>query len=137
MSALNRNQNSLKLTRSSVGMTQTWSAGSEACAPPAQTPALQRGLIVFDTSPKSRALCTGKSRTSLVECGAIQAEVETAPMLHVHNGDSTAETAKKTTLPGEHLAWLEALVCGPTPGHLPEQDFLKVRAAHLAESYGV
>ncbi|HYT48824.1 MAG TPA: hypothetical protein VEL78_00430 [Pyrinomonadaceae bacterium] len=57
-------------------------------------------------------------------------------MLHVHNGDSTAETAKKTNLLGEHLAWREALVCGPTPGHLSEQDFLKVRAAHLAESYG-
>ncbi len=74
--------------------------------------------------------------TSLVECRQIQAEVETAPMLHVHNGDSTAETAKKTNLLGEHLAWREALVCGPTPGHLSEQDFLKVRAAHLAESYG-
>ncbi len=58
-------------------------------------------------------------------------------MLHVHNGDSSAETAKNTNLPGEHLAWREALVCGPAPGHLPEQDFLKVRAAHLAESYGV
>ena len=58
-------------------------------------------------------------------------------MLHIHNGDSTAETAKKTDLPGEHLAWREALVCGPAPGHLAEEDFLKMRAAHLAQSYGV
>src|SRR5437870_11763222 len=66
-----------------------------------------------------------------------QIEAKTAPMLHIHNGDSTAETAKKTNLPGEHLAWREALVCGPAPGHLAEEDFLKTRAAHLAESYGV
>lgn len=58
-------------------------------------------------------------------------------MLHVHNGNSTAETAKKSNLPGEHLAWREALVCGPAPGHLAEQDFLKIRATHLAQSYGV
>lgn len=58
-------------------------------------------------------------------------------MLHVHNGDSTAETAKKSDLPGEHLAWREALVCGPAPGHLAERDFLKIRATHLAQSYGM
>jgi len=58
-------------------------------------------------------------------------------MLHIHNGDSAAETAKKTNLPGEHLAWREALVCGPAPGHLAEEDFLQLRAAHLAQSYGV
>ncbi len=58
-------------------------------------------------------------------------------MLHIHNGDSTAATAKRTTLPGEHLAWREALACGPAPGHLPEPDFLKLRAAHLSQSYAV
>jgi hypothetical protein len=58
-------------------------------------------------------------------------------MLHVHNGDSTAGTARKTTLPGEHLAWREALVCGPAPGDLSEDEFRRVRAAHLASAYGV
>jgi len=58
-------------------------------------------------------------------------------MLHIHNGDSTAGTARKANLPGEHLAWREALVCGPAPGHLPEPDFLKVRAGHLSQSYAI
>ncbi len=58
-------------------------------------------------------------------------------MLHIHNGDSTAGTARKANLPGEHLAWREALVCGPAPGHLAEPDFLKMRAAHLSRAYGV
>ena len=57
-------------------------------------------------------------------------------MLHIHNGDSTAGTARKTTLPGEHLAWREALVCGPTPGGLHEDEFRRVRAVHLTSAYG-
>jgi hypothetical protein len=58
-------------------------------------------------------------------------------MLHVHNGDSTAGTAKKAAIPGDHLAWREALVFGPAPGGLSEQEFLGLRAAHLAEAYDV
>jgi hypothetical protein len=58
-------------------------------------------------------------------------------MLHIYNGDSTADTAKKTNIAGEHIVWREALVCGPTPGHLPESEFIEVRANHLAEAYVV
>ena len=58
-------------------------------------------------------------------------------MLHIHNGDSTAGTAKKTAIPGEHLAWREALVCGPAPGGLSEDEFRRVRVAHLVAAYGV
>lgn len=58
-------------------------------------------------------------------------------MLHIHNGDSTADTAKKTALPGDHLPWREALVCGPTPSGLTEQHFLDVRARHLSDAYKV
>jgi hypothetical protein len=58
-------------------------------------------------------------------------------MLHIHNGDATADTAKNAAIPGEHLSWREALVFGPAPAHLPEPQFLHVRAGHLAESYRV
>ena len=58
-------------------------------------------------------------------------------MLHIHNGDSSAGTAKKSSIPGEHLAWREALVCGPAPGSLSEDKFRGLRARHLAEAYGV
>jgi len=58
-------------------------------------------------------------------------------MLHIHNGDSTAGTARNANIPGEHLAWREALVCGPTPGGLSENEFRDVRAKHLAGSYGM
>src|SRR5260370_29781674 len=61
----------------------------------------------------------------------------TSEMLHIYNGDSTAGTAKKAVIPGEHLAWREALVCGPSPGGLSEDEFRSVRAAHLADAYGV
>jgi hypothetical protein len=58
-------------------------------------------------------------------------------MLHIHNGDSTAGTAKKAAIPGEHLAWREALVCGPVPQGLSSDEFRRVRAEHLASAYGV
>lgn len=58
-------------------------------------------------------------------------------MLHIYNGDATADTAKLADIPGEHLSWREALVFGPAPAHLPEEQFLQVRAVHLAESYPV
>jgi hypothetical protein len=56
-------------------------------------------------------------------------------MLHIYNGDSTADTAKKANIPGEYVVWREALVCGPAPGHLPESEFIKVRANHFAADY--
>jgi hypothetical protein len=58
-------------------------------------------------------------------------------MLHIHNGDSLAATARQANIPGEHLAWREALVCGPAPGNLSQEEFLNVRATHLSEAYGV
>lgn len=58
-------------------------------------------------------------------------------MLHIHNGDATAGTAKKAAIPGEHLAWREALVCGPAPGGLSKDEFRRVRAEHLSGAYGV
>jgi len=57
-------------------------------------------------------------------------------MLHIHNGDSTAGTARQANIPGEHIAWREALVCGPTPAGLSEPEFINARARHLADSYG-
>lgn len=56
-------------------------------------------------------------------------------MLHIHNGDSTAGTAKKGNIPGEHLAWREALVCGPAPAGSSADDFRRLRARHLAAAY--
>jgi hypothetical protein len=57
-------------------------------------------------------------------------------MLHIHNGDSAAGTAKRSDIPGEHLAWREALVCGPAPEDLSPDEFRQVRAQHLAGAYG-
>ena len=57
-------------------------------------------------------------------------------MLHIHNGDSAAGTAKKSDIPGEHLAWREALVCGPAPGDLSQDEFRQMRAQHLSDAYG-
>jgi len=58
-------------------------------------------------------------------------------MLHIHNGDSTADRAKLSTLPGEHFAFREALVEGPTPLSHEGSEWRSTRARHLSEAYGV
>lgn len=56
-------------------------------------------------------------------------------MLHIHNGDSSAGILKESGLPGEHLAWREALIAGPTPLNMADDEWRRMRAAHLAEAY--
>jgi len=56
-------------------------------------------------------------------------------MLHIHNGDSTANTLREFGFPGEHLAFQEVLMEGPTPDGLSAEERLSVRAKFLAEAY--
>ena len=58
-------------------------------------------------------------------------------MLHIHNGDCSANIAKQTKLPGEHFAWREALIDGPAPAGLSDAEWRSTRARHLSESYEV
>ena len=57
-------------------------------------------------------------------------------MLHIHNGDSSANIAKQSLLPGEHYAWRESLITGPTSAGLSGGEWRSVRAQHLSEAYG-
>jgi hypothetical protein len=58
-------------------------------------------------------------------------------MLHIHNGDASANVAKQTSLPGEHFAFREALVDGPTPASYLANGWELLRARHLSSTYGV
>ncbi|MGH9968254.1 MAG: DUF1835 domain-containing protein [Pyrinomonadaceae bacterium] len=58
-------------------------------------------------------------------------------MLHIHNGDCSAQIARQTKLPGEHLAWREALIEGPTPADVTGDEWRKLRSRHLSEFYEV
>ena len=58
-------------------------------------------------------------------------------ILHIHNGDASADVAKRSSIPGEHFAWREALIDGPAPAAANEQEWRRVRAQHLSEAYGV
>lgn len=53
-------------------------------------------------------------------------------MLHIHNGDSTANTMREAGFPGTHFAFREALATGPTPQGLSQDEWFAVRATHLA-----
>ena len=64
---------------------------------------------------------------------------------HILNGGSTAETFRRTGIPGEHFVWREILSEGPTPcasgepdsHHLFDEHVLKLRAYYLKRSSGV
>jgi hypothetical protein len=53
-------------------------------------------------------------------------------VIHIHNGDSTLLTAKRSGLPGEHIAFRESLIAGPVA---PKPD-LETRARFLSDAYG-
>jgi hypothetical protein len=54
-------------------------------------------------------------------------------MIHIHNGDVVASIASKSGIPGEHVAYREALVTGAvTPG----DAWIETRAHALAARYG-
>ena len=57
-------------------------------------------------------------------------------MLHVANGDSIAGSLKQSTLPGEKMAFREALTCGPAPSGLSSSEWLRLRANFLGNPYG-
>ena len=58
-------------------------------------------------------------------------------MLHVHNGDCSADVLKRSGLPGNHLVWRESLITGPTPQGLTSAEWQTVRSQHLAEDYAL
>ena len=58
-------------------------------------------------------------------------------MLHIHNGDSSANTLKESKIAGEHLAFRETLCAGTVPQSLENDEWLKVRARFLADDYAV
>ena len=57
-------------------------------------------------------------------------------MLHVHCGDSPAETLRKSGAAGEVIVWCDPLCEGPTPAGLPDPEWRAVRARSIAESSG-
>ena len=56
-------------------------------------------------------------------------------MIHIHNGDSTAATARRADIPGRHIAFRETLVTGPARVGLSQHDWIEERARFLSENY--
>jgi Domain of unknown function (DUF1835) len=61
----------------------------------------------------------------------------TLPMLHILNGESTANTLRQSTFAGEKIAFRDALIAGPAPRGLSNVEWRTVRAQHLSDAYGV
>ena len=58
-------------------------------------------------------------------------------MLHIVNGESTAGTLRGSSVSGDVFSIRDALIAGPTPAGVDGEEWLHVRAAHLADSYGI
>lgn len=54
-------------------------------------------------------------------------------MIHIHNGDVVAALAKRSDIPGEHVAYRESLISGPV---VPGDGWIEQRAHVLAERHG-
>jgi hypothetical protein len=57
-------------------------------------------------------------------------------MLHIHNGESSANTLKQSKIRGEQFAFHDALIAGPTPAGVLGEAWRRLRATHLADAYG-
>lgn len=55
--------------------------------------------------------------------------------LHVLNGDGLLDCLTHSGLPGDHLAWREALSRGPVHPDVGSPEFWELRAAHIHSSY--
>lgn len=58
---------------------------------------------------------------------------EVASLIHIHNGDVVAALARRSDIPGEHIAFRESLVTGAV---VPGEAWIETRAHALAERYG-
>ena len=56
-------------------------------------------------------------------------------MLHIHNGDSTATTARRANIPGRHVPFRETLITGPVRSGLTPHEWIEERARFLSENY--
>lgn len=57
-------------------------------------------------------------------------------MLHVHCGNTSAETLRRSRVPGDVVVWSDVLYEGPTPPGTAPERWRVVRAAVLAEASG-
>ncbi|MDP9191786.1 MAG: hypothetical protein M3P06_08785 [Acidobacteriota bacterium] len=53
-------------------------------------------------------------------------------MIHIHNGDVVAALARRSNIPGEHIAYRESLVTGPVA---PGPEWIETRARVIAEAH--
>jgi hypothetical protein len=58
-------------------------------------------------------------------------------MLHITNGDATADILRRSSLGGEIVPFREALIAGPTPDGVEGEKWIALRAAFLATEYNV
>jgi hypothetical protein len=56
-------------------------------------------------------------------------------LFHIHNGESTAGTLREFGFPGEHFAFQEVLMAGPTPSGMSPDEWLATRARYLSDAY--
>jgi len=57
-------------------------------------------------------------------------------MIHLHNGDSVAITARRTLIPGRHVVFHESLISGPVRFGLKQNEWVEERARFGAPYFG-
>lgn len=61
------------------------------------------------------------------------AGTDVASLIHIHNGDVVATSARRLGIAGEHLVFRESLITGPV---VPGAEWVETRAHALSDGYG-
>jgi hypothetical protein len=59
---------------------------------------------------------------------------ENTKYLHIHCGDSSAQSLRNSSVPGDVKVWREIYIEGPVPGNEPNEEFCKARARFISSS---
>lgn len=58
-------------------------------------------------------------------------------MLHILNGSAIEEPLRQSLVQGEFFSFRDALIAGPAPAGLNDQEWCRLRGEHLSQSYGL
>src|SRR3954451_3886533 len=84
----------------------------------------------------SRAKSRDPGRRGFLAAARKDTGYDFAPMIHLHNGDSVAITARRALLPGRHVSFRETFISGPVRSGLRLQEWVEERARFIAAYYG-
>ncbi len=65
----------------------------------------------------------------------VEGKEQESRFMHLHCGDISAESLRRSGVPGTVLTWYDPLVDGPVPPNVPESEWFRLRASVVADRF--